>query len=173
MSPALDDLRPVRAARATGQRHPAHEPGGVRTAGARQRAGRRPRRRREVIEAARTHAPEELSLELEAPCRSPRSRLTATSSGRCLRTSSATRSSTRPARAGSRFGSSSADRAPPIGVRDQGVGIPAPEQPADLREVLPPRPEHGPRRERHGSRPLHLPRARPAHGGQHLGRIRR
>ena len=33
---------------------------------------------------------------------------------------------------------------------------------AHLREVLPPRPEHDPRRRRHGPRPVHLPRARPA-----------
>ena len=40
---------------------------------------------------------------------------------------------------------------------------------ADLREVLPPRSEHEPRRRRHRARPLHLPRARAPDGGPRSG----
>ena len=42
---------------------------------------------------------------------------------------------------------------------------------ADLREVLPGRPEPHPRGRRHGPRPLHLPRDRPPHGRPDLGRL--
>ena len=43
----------------------------------------------------------------------------------------------------------------------------------DLREVLPPRPRDDARDRGHGARPLHLQRARRAHGRPHLGRVAR
>ncbi|NUT56166.1 MAG: PAS domain-containing protein, partial [Thermoleophilia bacterium] len=43
---------------------------------------------------------------------------------------------------------------------------------ADLREVLPPRPQPLPRRRRHGARALHLPRDRPPHGRPDPRRVR-
>ena len=58
-------------------------------------------------------------------------------------------------------------------VTDQGLGVPAGRAAADLREVLPPRPEHDPGRGRHRPRPLHLPGARAPHGRPDLGRVRR
>ena len=48
---------------------------------------------------------------------------------------------------------------------------PAVRAPADLREVLPPRSGDDPRDRRHRARPLHLPRARPPHGREDLGRV--
>ena len=42
---------------------------------------------------------------------------------------------------------------------------------SDLREVLPRRREHEPRRQRQRPRPLHLPRARPSDGRDDLGRL--
>ena len=58
-------------------------------------------------------------------------------------------------------------------VTDQGLGDAAGRAAADLREVLPPRPEHDPGRGRHRARPLHLPGARAPHGRPDLGRVRR
>ena len=58
-------------------------------------------------------------------------------------------------------------------VRDEGPRHPAPRAGADLREVLPPRPEPHPRRRRHRARPLHLPGARAPDGRPDLGRLAR
>ena len=57
-------------------------------------------------------------------------------------------------------------------VQDEGLGIPRKRSAPDLREVPPARPEPHARRGRHRPRPLHLQRARAAHGRTDLGHVR-
>ena len=64
-------------------------------------------------------------------------------------------------------------RSRPVPRDRRGARHPARGAGPDLREVLPPRPEPDARRRRHGSRPLHLARARDADERPHLGRLRR
>ena len=124
-----------------------------------------------VIEAARTHLPEAIELELKAPKRLPRVVADPVQLHQVLvnLVDNAIKYSPEGGEV-ARLGGERRRADPLLGHR-QRPRDPALGAPADLREVLPPRPGHDPRHRRHRPRPLHLPRARPPHGRKDLGRV--
>ena len=169
---ARRDRGRVRPARAHGQRHPLGEPARQRDDAGRDRALRPARAGRDrAAGVPRPRARRQSSSRSRRRPMCPPWRPIPTRCARCSRTSSRTRSSTRPTAAGSRSRSRAAGNQVRFAVTDQGLGIPGPEQRRifDKFYRLDPHLTRG--RRRHRPRPLHLPRARPPHGRPHLGRV--
>ena len=125
----------------------------------------------DIVQAQRLHLPpRRLARARERRTGSPSSPPTRTRSGRCSRTSSTTRSSTRRTAAMSRCGWSAATSALRFLVADEGLGIPPAEHERIFEKFYRLDPEPDPGRRRHRPRPLHLPRARPPDERPHLGR---
>ena len=124
-----------------------------------------------VVEAARTHLPESIELQLNAPKRLLRVVADPVQLHQVLVNLVDNAVKYSPAGGEVAVGGGERRRSDPFLGDRQGPRNSILGAPSNLREVLPSRPRHDPRHRRHRPRPLHLPRARPEDGREDLGRV--
>ena len=124
-----------------------------------------------VLEAARTHLPENVALDLDVPDRIPSVIADPGQLRQVLVNLVDNAIKYSPQGGPVLLSIANGDGAIRFAIADTGARHPRLRAPADLREVLPARSRHDPRHRRHRPRALHLPRARAPDGREDLGRV--